>query len=63
VQRFESLDELNGAIPVTTPRCILVAPANLSYGFSRRAFADFAEQSGNLVLLTQLPASGVCPLL
>lgn len=50
---------MNSVIPSTQPRLVLVAPASLSYGFSRAAFVDYASQSGNMILLTSKGEPGV----
>lgn len=34
------------------PKLILAVPASLSHGHSRALFADFAEVTGNVILLT-----------
>jgi len=39
-------------VPPSHAKLILAAPASLSYGFSRRIFASFATDPGNVVLLT-----------
>ncbi|GAA5839806.1 hypothetical protein JCM5353_003769, partial [Sporobolomyces roseus] len=55
---FTSLEELNMAIPASTPKLILTVPSTLSYGYARALFVDFSRQPQNLILLTEKTQRG-----
>ncbi|GAA6060200.1 hypothetical protein JCM10212_002279 [Sporobolomyces blumeae] len=55
---FSSIEELNSAVPSTTPRLIVTVPSTLSYGYARALFVDFARQPNHLVLLTEQTQRG-----
>jgi len=55
---FSSLEELNMAIPTSTPKLILTVPSTLSYGYARALFVDFSRQPQNLILLTEKTQRG-----
>lgn len=52
VQFFSSPQELDAAYPPQTPKCVLSVPNSLSYGFSRQLCPSFAQQQGNVLILT-----------
>lgn len=55
---FPSPDTLVTRYPSSMPKLLLVAPATLSYGNSRRVFTEFASVPGNAVIMTSLSEPG-----
>ncbi|KAG8749879.1 hypothetical protein FRC12_013176 [Ceratobasidium sp. 428] len=55
---FPSPDTLVTRYPSSMPKLLLVAPATLSYGSSRRVFTEFASVPGNIVIMSSLSEPG-----
>ncbi|KAG9118397.1 hypothetical protein FRC07_007107, partial [Ceratobasidium sp. 392] len=55
---FPSPDTLVTRYPSSMPKLLLVAPATLSYGGSRRVFTEFASVPGNIVIMSSLSEPG-----
>ncbi|QRV72872.1 cleavage and polyadenylation specificity factor subunit 2 [Ceratobasidium sp. AG-Ba] len=55
---FPSPDTLVTRYPSSMPKLLLVAPATLSYGNSRRVFTEFASVPGNAVIMSSLSEPG-----
>ncbi|KAG8746423.1 hypothetical protein FRC10_005134 [Ceratobasidium sp. 414] len=55
---FSSPDSLVTRYPSSMPKLLLVAPATLSYGSSRRVFTEFASVPGNAVIMSSLSEPG-----
>lgn len=49
---FPSPDMLVSRYPSSMPKLLLVAPATLSYGNSRRIFSEFASVPGNAIIMS-----------